>query len=142
VRDFTLASHSPTELQQRQRQFVQQLIQEHADDSSASFATAFSYIRGCLKFHVRGAVKIPLCEDTLLKKWIEYAVNDNPEVLAQVLASLDRAEVARLAEWHAANNDALAAVTVYTALCDSSGLDVQAKIDVSYVCAHLHPFAR
>jgi hypothetical protein len=86
VRDFTLASHSATELQQRQRQFVQQLIQECTDDLSNDFSISRSYIRGCLKFHVRGAVKIPLCEDADVLSWLMHSDDDiDDEISNQAL---------------------------------------------------------
>jgi hypothetical protein len=96
VRDFTLASHSPTELQQRQRQFVQQLIQECTDDSSNDFSTARSYVRGCLKFHVRGAAKIPLCEDADVLSWLMHSDDD---INSQALQGCGTAKANDLALW-------------------------------------------
>jgi hypothetical protein len=96
VRDFTLASHSPTELQQRQRQFVQQLIQECTDVSSKDFSIARSYVRGCLKCHVRQAVKIPLCEDTDVLSWLMYSDDD---INSQALQGCGASKVNDLALW-------------------------------------------
>ena len=96
MRDFTLASHSPTELQQRQRQFVQQLIQECTDESSKDVSTARSYVRGCLKFHVRGAVKIPLCEDADVLSWLMHSDDD---INSQALQGCGASKVNDLALW-------------------------------------------
>jgi hypothetical protein len=96
VRDYTLASHSPTELQQRQRQFVQQLVQECTDDSSKDSPTARSYVRGCLKFHVRGAVKIPLCEDADVLSGLMHSDDD---ISSQALQGCGASKVNDLALW-------------------------------------------
>lgn len=96
MRDFTLASHSPTELQQRQRQFVQQLIQECTDSSSADVSTARSYVRGCLKFHFRGAMKIPLCEDADTLSWLMHSDDD---INSQALQGCGVSKVNDLALW-------------------------------------------
>jgi hypothetical protein len=96
VRDFTLASHSSTELQQRQRQFVQRLIQECTDNSSTDSVVARSYVSGCLKCHIRGAVKIPLCEDADALSWLMHSDDD---VNNQALQGCGASNVNDLALW-------------------------------------------
>ena len=96
MRDYTLASHSATELQQRQRQFVHQLIHEYTDDSSSDFSIAQSYVRGCLKFHVRGAVKIPLCDDADVLSWLMHSDDD---INSQTLQGCGAFKVNDLALW-------------------------------------------
>ena len=113
MRDFTLASHSLTELQQCQRQFVQQLIQECTGSSSTDFSTARSYVRGCLKFHVRGAVKIPLCEDADVLSWLMHSDDD---INSQALQGCGASKVNDLALWLRDNENFFLAVKLWIML--------------------------
>jgi hypothetical protein len=75
---------------------VQQLIQECTGSSSADFSTARSYVRGCLKFHIRGAVKIPLCEDVDVLSWLMHSDDD---INSQALQGCGASKVNDLALW-------------------------------------------
>ena len=114
-----------------QYSFLDALLQQGL--SAKSKGIFQDYIRDNLSHHILHRSKKSLIKDPVLQKWIQYAADDSPEAIQQVLAPYERAEIGQLAEWYAANNDALAAATIYKALFDTSGSNqTQARIDVRF----------
>jgi hypothetical protein len=105
------------ELQQRQRQFVQQLVQECTDDLSKDVSTARSYVRGCLKFHVRGAVKIPWCEDADVLSWLMHS---DDEINSQALQGCGASKVNDLALWLRENGELFTAAQLWSIVGNAS----------------------
>ena len=95
VRDFTLAAHTSTALQLRQRQFSQALI-DHCTANEDKSAIARSYMRLFLNVHVRGGVSAPISKDATAQEWLLHADND---VVDQCFIAIDLTDLEELAEW-------------------------------------------
>ena len=63
MRDFTLAAVTPTQLQQCQRAFVQQILVMIDKKDDQKGVTAYAELS--LSFHIAAAVELPLSSDQL-----------------------------------------------------------------------------
>lgn len=99
VRDFTLAAHKSTELQQCQRQFVQALVDASSDENDSktpTIATVRTYASTMLTFHVKATVISPLCKDASVMSWL---LHPNANIVEQVLQGVGAAACDDLAMW-------------------------------------------
>ena len=95
VRDFTLASHADSELEQLQRSFLETLVTGVSSKSStnAAQATVSAYAASSLGHHLRGALSPPFANDGLSSTLF---LHEAPSVVAQALASVHRSDVDEL----------------------------------------------
>lgn len=115
VRDFTLSSSSPSELQHRQAAFVQAVVGS-VDGKPTSIAVQYSH--ESLAFHVRGAVSGALNTH----KWcLECLLHKDVALVDQVLQGFAAAEVSALAEWlssDAGGRDFMSAALLYARMSE------------------------
>jgi hypothetical protein len=97
VRDFTLASLTPAELQQRQLQFVSTLLSTvTAIDESRGATIVLEYAYSNLLFHVQGAVQPPLHQNSCYLDWL---LHPDTNICDQVYQGLGIFNVKDLAVW-------------------------------------------
>jgi hypothetical protein len=97
VRDFTLASLTAAELQQRQLQFVSTLISAvTTTDESRGAAIILDYAYSNLLFHVQGAVQPPLHQNSCYLNWL---LHPDTNICDQVYQGLGISNVKELALW-------------------------------------------
>ena len=71
IRDYTLAAHTPNELQQRQRCFCECLIDMSTNgEESTATVSIRTYATTLMHFHVRAAAFTPLSNDALVQSWL------------------------------------------------------------------------
>jgi len=123
VRDFTLAAHTTTALQQRQRQFSQALIDHCTTNDDKSTTVARRYMRRFLNVHVRDGVSAPLSKDTAAQGWLLHTDSD---VVDQCFVAINLTDIEELAEWLTKDKeDFFAASRLWLALAKKgSGLTV------------------
>ena len=85
-RDFILGQHTPAELQQRQRQFVQAIIDSSTKGSGKATAAVRMYADKSLSLHVKHAVLSHLGEDSECQSWL---LSDDDRILNQVRSNAD-----------------------------------------------------
>ena len=97
VRDFTLSAHSSAELQQRQLEFAQALIDgTSADDSSRSGVAVREYCSILLHFHARAGAISPLWSEPRIVTWL---LHKDSSIVDQLIQGLPLSDVADLAAW-------------------------------------------
>ena len=101
VRDYTLAAHSVSALQQLQRVFTQHIVKlasDRGEQTKAAFQAAKEYATSMLSQHVRAAlVNIPLLQDKLVQGWL---LSLDKGIAHQVFAAMPSiAVVEELARW-------------------------------------------
>jgi hypothetical protein len=97
VRDFTLASLTSAELQQRQLQFVGTLISTvTTTDESRGATIILEYAYSNLLFHVQGAVQPPLHQNSCYLNWL---LHPDTNICDQVYQGLGISNVKELAVW-------------------------------------------
>jgi hypothetical protein len=70
VRDFTLSAHTAQQLQELQRSFTTLLLGSYkttAQQTTKASRITAAYSTTTLKYHLKGAVTTPLCDDELAK---------------------------------------------------------------------------
>jgi hypothetical protein len=71
IRDYTLAAHTPNELQQRQRCFCQCLIDISTNGEEITATVSIrTYASTLMHFHVLAAAFTPLSNDALVQSWL------------------------------------------------------------------------
>ena len=71
IRDYTLAAHTPNQLQQRQRCFCECLIDMSTNgEESTATVSIRTYAFTLMHFHVRAAAFTPLSNDALVQSWL------------------------------------------------------------------------
>jgi hypothetical protein len=97
VRDFTLSAHSSAELQQRQLDFAQALIDgASADDSSRSGVAVREYCNTLLHFHAQAGATSPLHLEPRIVAWL---LHKDSTIVDQLMQGLPSSDVANLAAW-------------------------------------------
>jgi hypothetical protein len=117
VRDYTLSAHSAAELQQRQLQFSEALIDgTSADDSSRSGVAVREYCYTLLNFHVRAGVTSPLFTEPRIVAWLLHKDSSIVDQLIQGLALPDAAELASWLGSEAGGSDHWESAQIYSVL--------------------------
>jgi hypothetical protein len=109
VRDFTLHSHTPSQLQQLQRCFVSSVIDDYpaaAQTTPSNAATSIGRSANpSLTYHFKAAVTAPLCKDELAKA----ALFGADGIVDQALQGVRMGDIEALADWYLHSDDHWAA---------------------------------
>jgi hypothetical protein len=121
IRDYTLAVHTPNELQQRQRYFCDCLI-DTATNGEESVATASirTYASTLLHFHVRGAAVIPLSNDALVQSWLLMG-EQSDDIVYQVFQGVGSSNTNDLAIWFREEREYWSSAQLWRTLSDRTG---------------------